>query len=198
MATSGSNNRGLSKRHGLQGPIDDAFMDSFIMVRPTGTARYKAIGDWINEELAHATNEWRAQFRGDPRVKDDTSITDADIRGSNLILWGDPQSNRLLSRLINKLPLRWDSDAVGFGEDVARSTHHVPVLIYPNPLNVNRYVVLNTGFTFCEFGSASNAQQTPKLPDFALVKVNTPRENRWREGILQAGFFNERWELTTQ
>ena len=27
---------GLHKRHGLQGPIDDAFMDSSIMVRPTG------------------------------------------------------------------------------------------------------------------------------------------------------------------
>ena len=24
--------------HGLQGPIDDAFMDSFLMVRPTGHA----------------------------------------------------------------------------------------------------------------------------------------------------------------
>ena len=26
------------KKPGLQGPIDDAFMDSFIMVRPTGQA----------------------------------------------------------------------------------------------------------------------------------------------------------------
>ena len=29
---------GLRKAHGLQGPIDDAFMDSFVMVRPTGAA----------------------------------------------------------------------------------------------------------------------------------------------------------------
>src|SRR5205823_1085098 len=28
----------LRKRHGLQGPIDDAFMDSFLMVRPTHPA----------------------------------------------------------------------------------------------------------------------------------------------------------------
>src|SRR5262249_15880163 len=28
----------LHKRHGLQGPIDDAFLDPFILVRPTGTA----------------------------------------------------------------------------------------------------------------------------------------------------------------
>ena len=29
---------GLRKRHGLQGPIDDAFMDGFVFVRPTGKA----------------------------------------------------------------------------------------------------------------------------------------------------------------
>ena len=30
--------RSLRKRHGLQGPIDDAFMDSFLIVKPTGKA----------------------------------------------------------------------------------------------------------------------------------------------------------------
>ena len=29
---------GLRKTHGLQGPVDDAFMDAFLCVRPTGTA----------------------------------------------------------------------------------------------------------------------------------------------------------------
>ena len=29
---------GLRKKHGLQGPIDDAFMERFLFVRPTGTA----------------------------------------------------------------------------------------------------------------------------------------------------------------
>ena len=34
------------KRHGLQGPIDDAFMSSFLFVRPTGTAANEAVGAW--------------------------------------------------------------------------------------------------------------------------------------------------------
>ena len=34
----------LRKRHGLQGPIDDAFMDSFLMVRPTATAAHDKVG----------------------------------------------------------------------------------------------------------------------------------------------------------
>jgi len=55
---------GLAKRHGLQGPIDDAFMDSFLVVRPTGKPLAERVGRWVQAELAHATNEWRRQFRG--------------------------------------------------------------------------------------------------------------------------------------
>ena len=50
----------------------------------------------------------------------------------------------------------------------------MPVLIYPNPLNPKRYVVLNSGFTFREYDYLNNARQVPKLPDFAVVDVDVP------------------------
>jgi len=53
------------------------------------------IGDWTRTAMSDAIREWRLQFRGDAPVKDDIAITDADISNSNLILWGDPRSNRL-------------------------------------------------------------------------------------------------------
>ena len=74
--------------------------------------------------------------------------------------------------------------------------HHVPVLIYPNPLNPQRYVVLNSGFTFREYDRLNNARQVPKLPDFAIVNVNVPVSPRAPGGIADAGFFGEHWELT--
>ncbi len=83
----------LRKRHGLQGPIDDAFMDSFLMVRPTGTPLNEKVGKWATAEMGHAVDHWRRQFRGDARVKDDRDVTDADIAAHNLVLWGDPSSN---------------------------------------------------------------------------------------------------------
>jgi pimeloyl-ACP methyl ester carboxylesterase len=185
---------GLRKRHGLQGPIDDAFMDSFLVVRPTGQPLNGTVGAWLLGELAHATNEWRAQFRGDARVKDDVAVTAHDIAANHLILWGDPQSNRILGRVAKRLPLRWDATQVRLGRMTFPSSNSVPLLIYPNPLNPNRYVVLNSGFTFCEYGSASNAQQTPKLPDLAVLDIATPRTERLTRGIQYAGFFGERWE----
>src|SRR5262249_32662405 len=57
--------RTLRKRHGLQGPIDDAFMDSFLMVKPTGKPLNDKVGRWAETEMAHAIEHWRRQFRGD-------------------------------------------------------------------------------------------------------------------------------------
>jgi len=37
----------------------------------------------------------------------------------------------------------------------------------------------------------SNAKQTPKLPDWALIDLDTPPGPRWPGRILDAGFFDE-------
>jgi hypothetical protein len=188
----------LKKKHGLQGPIDDAFMDSFIMVRPTGEPLNQKIGAWIDEGLKHAMEEWHLQFRGEARVKDDSAITKEDMASNNLILWGDPKSNKLLAKLVGKLPIRWDAAGVKVGTNIYSAEDHAPVLIYPNPLNPKRYVVLNTGFTFSEVGRPSNALQIPKLPDYAVVDMNVPLAKRIPEGVVVAGFFDEQWRLPSQ
>ncbi len=185
----------LRKRHGLQGPIDDAFMDSFLMVRPTGPALNDKVGRWAAAEMEHAVDHWRRQFRGEARVKDDTGVTDADIAAHNLVLWGDPSSNRLLSKIAGRLPITWDAGGVRLGDETYAAGHHVPVLIYPNPLNPRRYVVLNSGFTFREYDYLNNARQVPKLPDYAVVDVAVPASPRAPGGIVAAGFFTETWGL---
>jgi pimeloyl-ACP methyl ester carboxylesterase len=187
----------LAKRHGLQGPIDDAFMDSFLMVRPTGQAFNAKVGDWTAAEMGHAVDHWRRQFRGDARVKDDKDVTDADAAEHNLILWGDPSSNAYLAKIADKLPVEWTKEGVKLGAETHDAGRHVPVLIYPNPLNPKRYVVLNSGFTFREYDYLNNARQVPKLPDFAIVDVDSPPTSRAPGRIVQAGFFDEEWKPRT-
>jgi hypothetical protein len=188
----------LRKRHALQGPIDDAFMDSFLMVRPTGKPWNEKVGAWAAAEMAHAIDHWRKQFRGEAPVKDDSAVTEANIAQSNLVLWGDPASNKVLARIADKLPIRWDQDSVHVGTATFPSSRHVPVFIYPNPLNPKRYVVLNSGFTFREYDYLNNARQVPKLPDFAIVDRSVPMSSRAPGGIVAAGFFGERWELPAE
>ena len=186
---------GLRKRHGLQGPIDDAFMESFLMVTPTGEPMNPVTGAWVGKESAHAIEHWRRQFRGEARQKTDAAVTDADIAAHNLVLWGDPSSNRLLARIADRLPIRWTASGVEVGQKTYPVGTHVPVLIFPNPLNPERYVVLNSGFTFREYDYLNNARQTPKLPDWAVIDVSQPANARTPGGIAAAGFFGERWEL---
>jgi dienelactone hydrolase len=185
------------KQHGLQGPIDDAFMDAFIMVRPTGQPMNEKVGAWADAEMDHAIDHWRRQFRGEARVKSDADLSDADIAANNLVLWGDPQSNKLLARIAAQLPIRWDAQGVHTAQAVYPADKYVPVLIYPNPLNPKHYVVINSGFTFREFDYTNNARQTPKLPDWAIVDVSVPVSARQPGGVAEAGFFDEQWKLAT-
>ena len=186
---------GLRKRHGLQGPIDDAFMDAFLMVRPTGKPLHEKTGAWVATEQAHAIEHWRRQFRGDARVKDDTAITDDDIAAHNLILWGDPASNAVLARIAAKLPVGWDATGVQVGGEKFGVEDHVPVLIYPNPLNPERYIVLNSGFTFREYDYLNNARQIARLPDYAVIDIRTPPTPQAPGRVATAGFFTEAWLL---
>jgi hypothetical protein len=184
----------VGKRPGLQGPIDDAFMDSFIMVRPTGKPLNVTASEWISDEFVHATNEWRNQFRGDAIVKADTDITEEDIANNHLVLWGDPESNQLLKRMAKKLPVRWNGSTVRIAGKSFAADKFIPVLIFPNPLNPRKYVVLNSGFTFCESGRSSNALQIPKLPDYAVLDMAVPRTSRYPTGVALVGFFDEQWQ----
>lgn len=185
----------LRKRPGLQGPIDDAFMDSFLMVKPTGKPLNEKVGKWVEAEQAHAIEHWRRQFRGEARVKNDDAITDADIADHNLVLWGDPASNKILAKIADKLPIQWDAKVIAADKDRFDPARHVAVLIYPNPLNPKRYVVLNSGFTFREYDYLNNARQVPKLPDYAVIDVDVPVSSRTPGGIATAGFFDEQWKL---
>ncbi len=171
------------KAPNLQGPIDDAFMDSFLMVSPTGKPMNDTIGKWTAQEMKHATEHWRKQFRGDAPIKADKDVTAEDIANNNLILWGDPKSNAILAKIADKLPL------VVFGDNT------VTVSIYPNPLNPKKYVVLNSGFTFREYDYLNNARQVSKMPDYAVVDVSTPANSRYPGKVVRAGFFDEQWKL---
>jgi hypothetical protein len=186
---------GLKKRHGLQGPIDDAFMEPFVIVRPTGKAMNEKTGAWANEECEHAIAHWQKQFRGEALVRKDSDVADADIANSNLVLFGDPSSNAILAKIADKLPIKWSDGKIVVGEKTFDAAHHMPAMIFPNPLNPQRYVVLNSGVTFREFDYMNNARQTPKLADYAVIDVDFPVTAKAPGKIVEGGFFDEEWKL---
>ena len=185
---------GLRKRPGLTGPVDDAFMAPFLFVRPSGRPLSPEVGTWVESELTAARNLWRDVYRGDARVVADRAVSEADVANHNLILWGDPSSNAVLAKIVAQLPVKWDAKELVFRGRTYDAKNHAPILVFPNPLNPARYVVLNSGITFRTEGYGNNAHQTPKLPDWSIVDLRTPPGPRWPGKIVDAGFFDESWK----
>lgn len=185
---------GLRKVHDLQGPIDDALMQPFLFVRPTGKAFHQSVANWTDRELTHAIEHWRSQMRGEVRIKNDVEVTEQDIANYNLILWGDPQSNQLIAKVIDQLPAKWTGDQLQMGKAFPAETS-VLAMVYPNPLNTKRYLVFNSSFTYREYDYLNNARQVPKLPDWAIIDATQGANARQPGNVLEANFFDEQWQL---
>jgi predicted esterase len=166
----------LRKRHGLQGPIDDAFMDSFVVVNPP----------------AHFTREWAKWMRGDLRSKQAEGITTQDIASHNLVLFGDPGDNPLIKKINSKLPVRWSGSDIVLGDQRFSASEYTIALIYPNPLNPSKYVVLNSGHTFGEKDfRGTNALLFPRLGDWAVIRKSDG-------SVAAAGMFDDHWQLENE
>ena len=189
----------LAKQHGRQGPIDDAFLDPFLVVLPTEKDRSETVQQWVEFELAHFRNRWREVFRGELRVKSDIDVTHDDIGRFHLVVWGTPASNQILKRAFTEHPfappVAWSGEDVVAGKERFAAKTHVPAFIYPNPLNTNRYLVVNSGPTFREAHDRTNSLQNPKLPDWAIIDVTQPADAKAPGRIVAADFFDEEWQL---
>ena len=187
------------KRPGLQGPIDDAFTTPFLCVRGTGTPWSPAVHDHAIASLNRFAEEWHHYFRGELPIRDDTAVTEDDVRTKNLILFGDPGSNSWITKALPLLPVEWSKEKLRLGGQEYSSISHMPALIAPNPLpgGTAHYVVINSGHTFR--GSDLNAFNYllfPRWGDWAVVQVppNHSANEPLTDQVLKAGYFNEQWQ----
>jgi pimeloyl-ACP methyl ester carboxylesterase len=187
------------KRPGLQGPIDDAFARPFVCVRGTGKAWNPAVGAWADANLKRFTDEWRRHYQGFLPVKDDTEVTEEDVRHSNLILFGDPGSNLWIGKVLSHLPVKWTRETLQLGAEKHSAKDHGAELIYPNPLPgaEGHYVVVNSGHTYHDAELRFSYMVFPRLGDWAIMKVGenppTAPAPKVAETVVNSGFFDEGW-----
>ena len=166
----------VRKRAGLQGPIDDAFMERFLCVT-----------DSPNAALDTFTANFEKYFRGNVRTKATKDITKADINENHLVLWGTPATNKLIAKVIKDLPVRWTAAEIEVNNQKFDAKTHTLALINPNPLNPNKYVVLNSGHTFDKSDlTGTNALLYPRWGDWAVIETATGK-------VKAAGLFDDSW-----
>ena len=184
---------GLRKKPGLQGPIDDAFREAFLCVRPTGKPNHPAAHKRALAVADLFGKEYPRWLRADVPFKEDVEVTEDDIAARHLVLFGDPGSNSVLRKVVGKLPIRWTAQEIVVGNRRYPAENHVLAMIYPNPLNPERYVVINSGHTFheAEF-RGTNAFLFPRLGDYAVLRFGPGQDE---PEVVEAGFFDEEWKL---
>jgi len=166
----------IRKRAGVQGPIDDAFMERFLCV-----------ADSPNEALNTFTANFEKYFRGNVRRKTTGEITKADIAENHLVLWGTPATNKLIAKVVKDLPVRWTATEIEIDNKKFDAKSHTLALIQPNPLNPNKYVVFNSGHTFGKADlTGTNALLYPRWGDWAIIETATGR-------VVAAGLFDDNW-----
>lgn len=189
----------LEKNPEVGGPVEHAFMSRFLLVQ--GTTGDKLTNEVNRRMTEQAAEKWRRWGRGQPaRVKMDWEVDDQDIADSNLICYGGPDSNAIVKRVNQQLPVRLEPGKVVFGDEEFPGDDVGIKLCYPNPLNQQRYLCVFAGVTWHgtydlngRFGNWFDwgIYDDRNWFDFAVFDAHTQSP----ETFLRVGYFDDDWQL---
>ncbi|HUU43132.1 MAG TPA: hypothetical protein VMX57_05095, partial [Planctomycetota bacterium] len=160
--------QGLVKKHGLSGPVVDVFMEHPVLM-VYGTLEKKdaaaqnamidaVIQNWLGDgdgaQTLHTAFERRA----------DVDVTEDDIKGKNLVLFGSSAQNALVAKIAEGLPVKFVAGGVDVG---GKTTKGELLMVYPNPLNPERYVLI--------------------VPE-GCGRINLKGFDDWAVGVTQPGY----------
>jgi len=179
-----------AKRAGSEGPISDALAARHVYVYGTG-------GTTNPEELqrrkaiAQEAAEWstsRLKLMLTFRVLADTEAKAADLQNANLFLLGTKETNSLIAKYADKLPLSLNAGAADYG------------LMYVYPVD-GRYVVIHSGLPWW-----TRFDQTSR---YELSFLNTPHHvlstfgdfivfRGGLDNVIVEGRFDKNWKLPAE
>ena len=134
----------LHKNERLPGSTTDFTVTPFAIVIGT-VSKDPEMAALCRRKAETFINGWRDWQKQEPRVFEDTAMKDADVAKYSLLLIGGPDANRVTAQLATRLPLQISTDRIAIdGKSFAVKDAGVQ-MIYPNPLNPERYVWIAAG-----------------------------------------------------
>ncbi len=198
-STSNTLPRGLSKTAQIEGPIGHAFTSRFLLIR--GTVGSKSETSENRSEAEKFAGEWNSWMHANISPVTDTSITEEDIATSNLILFGTADSNSLIQAINDLLPIRIWRNRIVAGANTYEGTNYGLYMVFPNPLNPERYVVISHGTI--EGSYEKELEALPWYwPDYVVFDMNVspsitvqPPLVYLPDAWVEAGYFDQYWRL---
>jgi hypothetical protein len=185
-------NRVVSKRAGLSGPLWDIYSDFCLLVYGTNSK---------DKSLIKASRRCAERFAYPPwmskvnfKMVSDKEISKKEIATNNVVLFGNPETNEVLARMIGKLPVRVDGSSV-FTKNMMYSGDNIGfLLIYPNPSNQEKYLAVFSGNTAraidCFEMIWPRFLSGPKDIDIGIFEIGSEEDSvSWR----LKGIFGSNW-----
>ena len=190
--------RGLRKTAQIEGPIGHAFTSRFILARGT-TLKSETPRNRIEAEKF--ASEWNSWMHASISPVTDTSVTQDDIATSNLILFGTADSNSVIAAINDLLPIHIWRDRIVVGASVYEGSQYGLYMVFPNPVNPDRYVVISHGTITGSYDKELEALPW-YWPDYVVFDVNVapsitvqPPLVYLPDAWVEAGFFDQSWRL---
>jgi len=176
-----------SKMQGCEGPLSAAVSSNHVYVYGTrDNPSREVLADRI--AVANSVADWSGmggRIMVFPRVISDKEVRQSDYEHSNLVLFGTKETNAIIDKFADKLPVHMKPDTKDYG------------LVYIFPLN-DHYVLVNSGLPWwtpakqeARGGMAfmgSKVQAINKFQDFVLFKETS-------DNIISQGVFDNNWKL---
>ena len=179
----------LGKGPGMEGPISDFYQTPFAIVQGT-IARDPDMRYACQLAAQEAIKRWTDDQHWKPRVILDTEVTAEDVKKYSLLLIGGPAENLAAKRLGERLPLKVSASGFVIVGQVFPARDAVLQMIYPNPLNRERYIAIlaATSTAGMKYRSALSGNVDASSVDFCVVDGHsTP----W----LAGGYFDKSWQI---
>jgi len=187
------NRKSLDKKTGLCGPLWDIYSEPSILVCPTGGNSPE-----MNEAAERCASSFlKPKWMSEVSFKTvlDVDLTEEDIKSNNLVLFGNAETNCVLSLMADRLPVQMKGKTITARNKTITGKKIGFVLIYPNPLNPEKYVAVFSG---CDpesvncFGKIWPAYfpDVPKMIDVGVFELLPNDIVDWK----LKGIFGSHWE----
>ncbi|MCB0665511.1 MAG: prolyl oligopeptidase family serine peptidase [Saprospiraceae bacterium] len=182
----------FSKQTGAEGPLSAAISKNHIYIYGTDGDPDEAEQESRRSQAMHAA-DWAFDrpFGGRvmifPRALADDRVRQSDLEVSDLILFGTAETNSLIRKYSDRLPVELNRNATDYG------------LVYIFPIN-GHYVLINSGLPWWTPPASTDrpaggidrlmgkGNALNGFPDFILFK-NTP------DNVISKGYFDNNWRI---
>jgi pimeloyl-ACP methyl ester carboxylesterase len=180
------------------GPISDIQNTPFLVVIGT-ISTDTAMNEIIQQKVELVVQGWNGFQKCNPRVKNDTEVTETDMKQYSLFLIGGPEENAVAKKVFEKVPFQVKSGEIIIDGKMFNAKNALLQSIYQNPYNSDRYISIVAGTSKAGLLLFDPSQQELYQYDYFIADGKIPNFSAGAKDdkiLIASGFFNEYWKLS--